>query len=296
MPGELAAVAVAVLWSFTSLQFSAAAERIGSLALNAIRITIALGLIAAAHAVFYGGLWIDLSRDQLLLLSVSGLIGLVLGDFFYFRALMLVGPKRGALMMTLWPAIAAAVAWLWLGETVGPWALAGMSVTLLGIAGSIAGRRKPVEPESRGRLALGLFFGALAALGQALGFVMAKKGMTRGDELFGSMVRMAAAALAVWPMAVMGRAKLGEALRNRAAIGFAAGGAFTGPFLGVWLSLYAVMHSTLGISSTIMATTPVLLIPLAAIFRRERPTALEIAGAVVAVAGVALLLNAPKAA
>jgi drug/metabolite transporter (DMT)-like permease len=75
-------------------------------------------------------------------------------------------------------------------------------------------------------------------------------------------------------------------------MGFATAGAFTGPFLGVWMSLYAATHGRLGIVSTLMATTPVLLIPLAYVFRKEKPTVHEILGAVVAVAGVALLLHA----
>jgi drug/metabolite transporter (DMT)-like permease len=65
-------------------------------------------------------------------------------------------------------------------------------------------------------------------------------------------------------------------------------GSFFGPFLGVSLSLYSVKYTAAGISATIMATTPILIIPLAVIFFKQKMTLKEIAGAIISVIGVAL--------
>lgn len=296
--GELAALATALLWSVTTLLFTAAAERIGSLALNVIRITIALPLIAAMHVLLYGAVTFDVSREQILYLAGSGLAGLVLGDVFYFRAMVLIGPKRAALMMTCWPGIAAVIAWLWLGETLTAYALAGMGVTLAGIALAISGRRAAVDAPVHG--ALGLLFGLIGAFGQALGLVLAKRGLVGMEhELSGSMIRMATACAAVWTLAAFqsvtgaaqGKVTLGEAVKNRAAMAFATAGAFTGPLLGVWMSLYAANHAQVSVVATIMSTTPIWLIPLAYLFRREKPGLLELLGTLVAVSGVALLVT-----
>jgi drug/metabolite transporter (DMT)-like permease len=67
------------------------------------------------------------------------------------------------------------------------------------------------------------------------------------------------------------------------------GGAFFGPFLGVWLSLVAVRLTDVGIAATIMATTPVLVIPILMVLEHYRPTARALVGTAVTVAGVALL-------
>ena len=66
-------------------------------------------------------------------------------------------------------------------------------------------------------------------------------------------------------------------------------GALFGPFIGVSLGLVAVQHTSAGIASTIMATTPVLIIFPSVLLAKERVTLREIAGALAAVAGVALL-------
>jgi drug/metabolite transporter (DMT)-like permease len=63
-------------------------------------------------------------------------------------------------------------------------------------------------------------------------------------------------------------------------------GAIFGPFLGVSLSLLAVQQTKAGIAATIMAIVPVLIIPPAVLFFKEKVNWKEIIGAVIAVAGV----------
>lgn len=287
--GELAALATALLWSFTTLFFTASAERIGALALNQIRITLAVVLISIAHFAVYGFVRADLT--QAAYLALSGIVGLVLGDSFYFRAMVLLGPKRAAVLMTLWPGMAALMAWLILSESVSWRMLVGMAVTLSGVAWTVGSR--PAKDSESTLSVFGIVCGLMGAFGQALGMVLAKQGLRGMDhELSGSLIRMATACLAVWLIASVRRRSIADALRNRAALGFATAGALTGPFLGVWMSLYAATHSSLGVASTLMSTTPLFIIPQAMIFRGERPTWRELLGAVVAVSGVALLFNA----
>jgi drug/metabolite transporter (DMT)-like permease len=85
-----------------------------------------------------------------------------------------------------------------------------------------------------------------------------------------------------WPKVVAG-------LRNRPALSRTALGAFFGPFLGVSLSLFAVQRTETGVAATIMSIVPVLIIAPAVLVFRERVSLRAIAGAVLAVAGVALL-------
>jgi drug/metabolite transporter (DMT)-like permease len=89
-------------------------------------------------------------------------------------------------------------------------------------------------------------------------------------------------ALRWWPRVV-------ESLRDGRAMGLSAAGAFFGPFLGVSLSLFAVRHTVSGVAASIMALQPVLIIPLVVILHRERVGPGGVVGALVAVAGVALL-------
>jgi drug/metabolite transporter (DMT)-like permease len=65
-------------------------------------------------------------------------------------------------------------------------------------------------------------------------------------------------------------------------------GSLTGPFLGVSFSLLAVQHTDTGVAATLMALTPVMIIPPAILFNKERIRMIEIIGAFISIAGVAL--------
>jgi drug/metabolite transporter (DMT)-like permease len=67
------------------------------------------------------------------------------------------------------------------------------------------------------------------------------------------------------------------------------GGTLTGPFLGIWLSLYAVQTARLGIASTLMALPPVILIPLEYLLFKQRVSARSALGTLAAIAGVTLI-------
>jgi len=78
------------------------------------------------------------------------------------------------------------------------------------------------------------------------------------------------------------------ALKDLRAMKFMTLGSFTGPFLGVSFSLLAVQHTDTGIAATLMALTPVMIIPPAILLNKERIKIIEIIGALVSIGGVAL--------
>jgi drug/metabolite transporter (DMT)-like permease len=294
--GHLAALGTATCWAFSALAFDVAARRIGVLALNLIRLAMALGFLSLAAWALRGlPLPVDASPRAWGWLAVSGLIGFTFGDLCLFLAFLKIGPRLSMLMMSLAPPLAAVIGWLVLGETLDGRDLLGMTLTVSGIAWAVMERNRPV-PEStatppRSSIA-GAALGLGAALGQAGGLVLSKVGMGSYDAVAATQVRVIAGivgyalvflVLRDWP-------QVPEALRDRRAMRFAAVGALLGPCVGVTLSLVAVRHTEAGVAASLMALTPVLIIPLVVLLRRERVGLGGVAGALVAVAGVALLM------
>jgi drug/metabolite transporter (DMT)-like permease len=66
-------------------------------------------------------------------------------------------------------------------------------------------------------------------------------------------------------------------------------GAFLGPFLGITLSLVSVANTTVGIAATLMATVPILMLPLVKYIQKDHISWRAVLGAAIAVAGVAIL-------
>jgi drug/metabolite transporter (DMT)-like permease len=281
--GQLAALGTAACWAFSALAFAAAGRRMGVLALNLIRLVMALGFLILATWGMRGlPLPVDASPHAWGWLSISGLIGFVFGDLCLFRAYVLIGPRIASLMMSLAPLLTALIGWLVLGETLTGRDALGMVLTVAGIGWAVLERDRPAagEPPPRASRA-----------GQAGGLVLSKLGMGSYDVVAATQVRVIAgiAGYVLLLAAVRGWARVGEALGDRRGLAFAAVGAFFGPFLGVSLSLFAVRHTVAGVAASIMALQPVLIIPLVVLLHRERVGIGGVAGALVAVAGVALL-------
>jgi drug/metabolite transporter (DMT)-like permease len=292
--GELAALGTATCWAFSALAFAAAGRRMGVLALNLIRLAMALVFLSLATWALRGlPLPLDASPRAWGWLAVSGLIGFVFGDLCLFQAYVLIGPRLASLMMSLAPLLTALAGWLLLGETLTGRNALGVALTVGGIAwavleGKAGAEGAPREPRPS---AAGLALGFGGALGQAGGLVLSKLGMGSYDPVAATEVRVIAAigGYALLLAVVRGWPRVGGALRDRRGLGFAALGAFFGPFLGVSLSLFAVRHTLAGVAASIMALQPVLVIPLVVILHRERVGAGGVAGALVATAGVGLL-------
>jgi drug/metabolite transporter (DMT)-like permease len=287
--GELAALGTAVCWSATGLFFAEAARRIGALRVNLLRLPLALGLLSLALAAT-GAAFASIDATRAAYLAASGVVGLVIGDLALFEAMRRIGPRLAFLIMSLAPISASLAGLALLNERPGRLALLGILVTLAGVVWVVG---EPRKGEPRGsHEAIGVAFAVLAAVCQGVGLVLAKVGMA-GEvaPLAATWVRMGTATAVIWVLtALAGRVRgLEVADATRRAWLPIVGGAFFGPFLGVWLSLVAARLTDVGIAATIMATTPVLVIPILMITQRYRPTVRALIGTVVTVVGVALL-------
>ena len=291
--GETAALGTAVCWAVGSNLFAAAGGRMGPVVLNRLRITTAFVLLGLALLVTRGTPWpVWATAPQLAALAASGLIGFVFGDTWYFRALVILGPGRASLLASLAPPFTAALAWPLLGEHPGPLVWFGMLLTVGGIAWVVWERDHSRPAHAEGSVLVGVLAGVLGALGQAGGYVLSKGALRSGiDPLSATVIRVSAACVAIWLLALAGRQVRSTvaALRDRRGSLFMAGGAFFGPFLGVTLSLTALRFIESGVAASITAIYPLLAMVIAARFHGERLTWRALLGATVAVAGVVVL-------
>jgi len=291
--GELAALGTALCWSTGANLFAAAGRRMGSVVLNRLRITAAVPMLCLALLVVRGSPWPTWATAfQIGILALSGLIGFVFGDNYYFRSLVILGPGRAALLSSLAPLFTVLIAWPALGERPGPLAALGMALTMGGVWWVLAEREVRLHTHVEGSVAVGVVAGVLAGLGQAVGYVLSKAALDTGiDALSGTVIRITAACVGVWLLAAWrgaARSSFG-ALRDRKATGLMLGGALAGPFLGVTLSLAALQYIEAGVAASITAVYPIPTLMLSAAVGHERPTWRGFLGAGVAVAGVIVL-------
>jgi drug/metabolite transporter (DMT)-like permease len=309
--GELAALAAAMIWSTTSIVFTSAGRTGSPVAVNAFK-TLAGTLLFAAALLIRDGLSVGqhVATHDAILLVLSGLIGLSIGDSFLFRAFVTLGTRFAMLVFSMNPIIGAIAGYLFLGERLGPLAILGMAIALSGIALVIGERRKAapdgLTPENgdgegscpkaaraaRSLLLLGVLYSIGAAFGQAIGAVIIRSSLQRVDTLTATAIRMGSGAAGLLVLgACTGRLRRWTGLLARGGmLARLLAASVMGPFIGVYLMIVSLGRAPTGVALTLLSTTPIWLLPLGAWFQNDRPSKREIAGAFVAIGGVALLM------
>lgn len=293
--GELAALLTAACWTVTAMAFESAGKRVGALSLNLIRLVMGLIFLTIYNIIINQELIPVASGYQWFWLALSGLVGFVLGDLFLFRAFILIGARISMLIMSLVPPLTALIGWITLGEVLSGMEFLGMGITISGIGMVMMTRMdRSTKPKRKiiktGPWVMGGIFALGGAVGQAAGLVLSKKGMQDMNAFSATQIRIMAGMVGFIIVISLFRRwrKVYEGIRDMRAMKFMALGSFTGPFLGVSFSLLAVQHTDTGVAATLMALTPIMIIPPALILKNEKIKPLEIIGALISVGGVGL--------
>ncbi len=289
--GEFAALLTAFFWTVTSLSFEAASHKIGSLAVNILRLVIGFAFLSVFNLIHRGLILpIDAGYDNWIWLSLSGLVGFVFGDLFLFKSYTIIGSRFSMLIMTLVPPITAFFSFVILGERLTFFHYLGMTLTFSGIAMAIFSRSGKGEKLSLKLAPKGILYALGGAVGQALGLVLSKFGLKDYDPFAATQIRIIAGIMGytILVTILLRWGYVFNAVRNKEGMLLTSLGAFFGPFLGVSFSLIAVKYTEAGIASTIMALVPVFIILPAVVMFKQKVTLTEMLGAFVSVAGVAL--------
>lgn len=299
--GETAALTAAALWACASLfysrtQLSAWQINFGKNFLASLVLCLHLFVVTSigGRSMFAADL------NSWILLAISSVVGIVIGDTFYFRSLQILGPRRALMVSTTSPLFATIVGWVGLGESLTAGSLFGIVLTFSGITIVIAERSAAQEavgylPASMTR---GVVMGLMASLCNACGATFSRMG-TLGSEAFAAsgcdpleatVIRVCIAASASIVAGLVTGTLISTARRSFdwPALKTYLPAVVCGPWLGIWMSQIAYRHTQLAIAITLTCTTPLFVTPILRIVYGYRITVRGILGAVVALVGVYL--------
>lgn len=283
--GETLALAAAFGWVGSSIFLERASKETGTLAVNLIRLIIAMIFLGMITYVKRGMILpIDVTKESFKFLSVSGLFGLFLGDFFLYKAYINIGPRITLLVMTFSPIAVSILSFIILGDKIEILKILGMILTIAGIAIVILRKKSDKEFSKKGFL-----YSILAMLGESFGIIFTRLGSTNYDSFATIQVRTIPAILAFiiyisfrkeWKNIKKG------AINKRGMIYIILGTIVA--TLGVTALVEAMKYSNVGIVSTLAATSPILIIPISIIFFKEKVSIWEGVGAFVSFIGIAI--------
>ena len=284
--GALASLGSALMWAVTSILARSLMPGIGSVAVNAIRSTIGgtllvLWVLATAGA----GAFTGASLGAWVLLSLSIVTAIAIGDTVFFESTRALGLGRAMTISTTYPIGSAAIAAVFLDEPITLPIVGGTLLTLAGITVILAPWRGPAPEE---RFWFGVGTATLASVAWAVSTVLVKPPLAEMNPVTAQAIRLPLAAALLWvtPWARSAPREFAHSSRG-ARLRVAVLGGLTAISSVTFVA--GVKYASVTVASVLSATAPMFGIPLAFIFLNERLTYPALLGSAITIAGIIVL-------
>lgn len=287
MIGQFAALLAASFWAVATLLYHRAGSHFSPLQMNLVKGVIATPLLFLVSLLL--GTSLQLSAG-VVILALSGVIGITIGDSCHFAALRRLGPWHTMLLEYLAPPLAAFMAWAFLSDRLSIIEITGAVVTLSGVLFVVTEK----APDNQPALSLsGILFGGGAALCQATGLVMAFSVLQTESihAIDAAFVRLAAGSVLL--AVVVGLSKrnaYAAIIRQFKSINPLPllGAIVFGTFLAIWLQQVSIANINPGLTQTLLSTAPLFLIPIS-LLKKQKITPRSVIGACISLGGIGIL-------
>lgn len=298
----IGALLATLLFCVSAVTATRSARLMGGTEANFWRLSLAALMLAIYAHCFGSGLY---GRTFPVLL-VSGVVGFGIGDASLFQALPRLGSRLTILLVHCLAApFAALCEWLWLGTKLSSMEIVCGIIILCGVSVAMAPSERLHIP--RKDFWPGCGFAALAAFGQGFGAVLSRYAFALSAQAGENLDGITAAYMRIIAGVMFAGIVLLIVKRNfiystkptetPASVGdkwrrswhWISINALTGPALGVSCYQWALKTTPAGIVLPIVATTPLVIIPLSAKFEGEKAGRHAVVGGIIAVAGAVCL-------
>ena len=294
------AIVTAVLWAMSAVSAGRSTRLLGAGTANLARLTLATGMLALWAHLFGQGF----TGAGLPWLFLSGIVGFGLGDLALYGAYYHLGPRLGVLLcLCLAAPLGAFIEWVWLGTQLTLYQIFWSTTILAGVFAALAPDRRTAAGTHA--WAAGITMGAISALGQASGAVLTRKafnvagqagqhidgGTAAYQRILGGLL-LTAVVLFIHRWRRQQHPPYPDTHADhpwRRAWPWVIANALCGPAIGVAFYQWALAIAPTGIVLSIVATTPLVVIPFTMVLDGERPAARSLVGGAVAVLGAAAL-------
>ncbi len=287
-----AALAAALCWTLASLLWRRLPTSLPAVSLNLLKNLLAFALLLPL-VVFLP--W-QMPLPTLLLLALSGVVGIALGDSLYFAALRRLGTRRTLTLDAGGPAVTAVAGVALLGEVPRPeqW----LGIALISLAVLLVALQRPASTASwvlapRGRSPhLGVVLALSALVCGSAGALLARAALRGGDlsPLQAASVRLGAAALVLLPLLsrIPPPGRRPRPAQRRWPLLLLA--TLLGTCAGIALQQKALAGLPGGLAVALLSTAPVMALPLA-FLEGDAPGRVGILAALAALLGVSLVVG-----
>lgn len=286
--GLLAALGSAMSWSLGSILFARLGKTLPSDGMTAAKgilslLFLGIAIIFAGHSA--------ITKADLLVLIVSGVIGIAAGDTLFFAALKRITPHAVVTIMMAGHVLTVLGAVFFLGEAPSQLTWVGIAAVLTGVFVVLHTGASAEDGPSSNRTS-GIILGFFAVLAMAASILIAKPAFERTSTLSATFIRMVSgtAFILLYGLCAGQMRNWVKAINSKALLLKFSGAVAVITFGGFWLSIVAFKHADVSVANSLLATEPLFVLALSRIFMGIQPTPKALMGSILTVAGVICIL------
>lgn len=287
--GEMLSVAAAILWAFAIVLFKRSGETVHPVALNTFKDVLAVILYVPTLAIAGVSLIQNYPASDYVLLLVSGVIGIAVGDTLLFKSLNTIGAGASALVSCLYSPFIIGLSFVWIGERLTWLQLVGVVLIISAVLETTrTGDRKISDVR---RNLFGVAWGILAVAAMAVGVVMIKPLLDEAPVLWVLQIRLigGVAALLLFLAINPARGRILSTLLIRKSRGYTFVSSMIGGYVAMLIWLGGIKFTKASIAAALNQTNTIFVLVFAALILRERITAGRIIAILLAVTGALLV-------
>ena len=302
--GFLFAAGTLLCWTIGTYSFTSAARILSPSVLNKGRLLISIfilsGLTCLLNWISPFQLFYLPSREDWFWFGLSGIAGLVFGDYCGFTAMKILGPRRSSMLSIVAPGFTLVFGLLIIDEKINWVGILGIFITIASIFFILNDDQEKLEAkrEDHGKYWLGILMGIGSAFGQGLGLVLAKKGLD-GNHFGGISpihivwIRVFVAFWVVFLMGVFRKdpfSNISLIFKNKAGLKYALQGIIISSVLGLSFSIEALKYLDVSVAQTIFSLLPVTVVIFGQIIFKHKITRRVLLFSILAISGVLVLI------
>ena len=286
------AISTAILFAFSAICNTKVSRLMDQITANLIRLIFATFILGLATIIIEPKSFHPEASTWLLF---SGIVGFGIGDIALFMALSKIGSRLTILINFCTATLVGALSdWIWLGDTIKKENIIFIISILAGL--SLALLPKNPRTTKNNFYKVGIIAALIAGFGQGMGASISRHATVIADQynisiggtsqafqrVFAGLLFL----LIIFLIKKFSSRKQARSSPTKKPIPWLICAALFGPVLGVSCFQSSLKTMTSGESMAIVATSPIILIPLAIIFEKDKPTVSSILGGLFAVSGV----------
>ena len=281
----------AALYGISVVIYKSQSEQITALSISALKMWIALPIMSLLIVLSIGASPLSLSYDTICLLSLSVILGGVIGDTIYLISQERIGVSYAFPISTSYPILTYFFTVFFLSEPPLLVRFFGVIIAVIGVI--LISREQQNEPNITGDISkadlLGIFLAIMTSILYAAGSTILQIGVQDIDPITGNFVRVLVGSFAFVPLvsvAIQG----GMSLPTKHAMKIVGIAGFFGMGIGSLLYVASVKYAGATVMSVISSTAPLFAVPISVFYLKERLTKKAVLGITLTLVGIILVV------